>query len=327
MEERTKDKKMSSSSGRQLKAMLRKNWLLKIRHPYITLAEILLPLVVMLMLIAIRTQVDTTIHPAQSYIQKDTFVEVGKSSISPTFDKVLESLLANGEYLAFAPNTSDTRMMINILSYKFPLIQLVTKVYKDELELETYLKSDLYASCNEVKNCSNPKIRGAIVFHGQGPHLYDYSIWLNHTWAFSGFPDVKSIMDINDPYVNDLELGLNQIPILQYGYSGFLTLQQVMDSFIIFYAQQKGATVASEDTMEHSKFLLSKYIVPNSLKMPWSQFTPSTIRLAPFPTREYTDDEFQSIIKDVMGVLYLLGFLFPISRLISYSVFEKNVIN
>ncbi|MFS7977586.1 putative ABC-type sulfate transporter [Helianthus anomalus] len=304
MEDRIKNKNMcSSSSWRQLKAMLRKNCLLKIRHPYITLAEILLPLVVMLMLMAIRTQVDTKIHPAQSYIQKDTFVEVGMSNISPTFEQVLESLFADNEYLAFAPNTSDTRMMIDILSYKFPLLKLVTKVYKDELELETYLKSDVYAACDEIKNCSNPKIKGAIVFHGQGPYLYDYSIRLNHTWAFSGFPDVKSIMDINGPYVNDLELGLNQIPILQYGYSGFLTLQQVMDSFIIFYAQQK---------------------VPNSLKIPWSQFTPSTIRLAPFPTREYTDDEFQSIIKDVMGVLYLLGFLFPISRLISYSVFEKE---
>lgn len=62
------------------------------------------------------------------------------------------------------------------------------------------------------------------MFHGQGPYLYDYSIRLNHTWAFSGFPDVQSIMDINGPYVNDLELGLNQIPILQYGYSGFLTV-------------------------------------------------------------------------------------------------------
>ncbi|KAL4574375.1 hypothetical protein LXL04_021204 [Taraxacum kok-saghyz] len=39
MEERTKEKKLSSSSGRQVKAMLRKNWFLKIRHPYITLAE------------------------------------------------------------------------------------------------------------------------------------------------------------------------------------------------------------------------------------------------------------------------------------------------
>nr|XP_043635410.1 ABC transporter A family member 1 [Erigeron canadensis] len=301
----------TSSSGRQLKTMLRKNWLLKIRHPYITLSEILLPVVVMLMLIAVRTQVDTKIHPAQSYIKKDTYVEVGKSDISPTFNQVLESLFANGEYLAFAPNTSDTRTMINVLSYKFPLMKLVTKLYKDELELEMYLKSNTYADCSEVKNCSHPKIKGAIVFHGQGPYLYDYSIRLNHTWAFSGFPDVKSIMDINGPYLNDLELGLNQIPILQYGYSGFLTLQQVMDSYIIFYAQQKETNLVSENAID-------------PLKTPWSQFTPSTITIAPFPTREYTDDEFQSIIKEVMGVLYLLGFLFPVSRLISYSVFEKE---
>ncbi|KFK22579.1 hypothetical protein AALP_AAs48764U000100, partial [Arabis alpina] len=59
-------------------------------------------------------------------------------------------------------------------------------------------------------------------------------------------------------------------------------------------------------------------------EMPWTLFSPSTIRMVPFPTREYTDDEFQSIVKSVMGLLYLLGFLYPISRLISYSVFEKE---
>ncbi|XP_010421868.1 PREDICTED: ABC transporter A family member 1 isoform X2 [Camelina sativa] len=59
-------------------------------------------------------------------------------------------------------------------------------------------------------------------------------------------------------------------------------------------------------------------------ELPWTLFSPSVIRMVPFPTREYTDDEFQSIVKSVMGLLYLLGFLFPISRLISYSVFEKE---
>lgn len=85
--------------------MLRKNWLLKVRHPFVTAAEvlpidstfflissflgfsnsyyfsylfgtdlfpfsflflqILLPTIVMLLLIAVRTRVDTKIHPAQ----------------------------------------------------------------------------------------------------------------------------------------------------------------------------------------------------------------------------------------------------------------------
>jgi ATP-binding cassette subfamily A (ABC1) protein 3 len=296
------------TSRRQLKAMLRKNWLLKIRHPFVTCCEILLPTVVMMMLIAVRTRVDTKIHPAQPYIQKDMFVEVGKGGTSLPLNKILESLLAKNEYLAFAPDTSETRMMINILSIKFPLLKPVAKIYEDELELETYIRSYDYGLFDQVKNCSNPKIKGAIVFHDQGPQLFDYSIRLNHSWAFSGFPDVKCIMDTNGPYLNDLELGVSPIPILQYGFSGFLTLQQVMDSFIIYVAQQMDTNLITEQP----------------LTMPWTQFSPSNIKLVPFPTREYTDDEFQSIIKTVMGVLYLLGFLYPISRLISYSVYEKE---
>ncbi|KAM6568335.1 hypothetical protein CsatB_016320 [Cannabis sativa] len=301
---------------RQLKAMLRKNWLLKIRHPYITAAEILLPTVVMLLLIAVRTRVDTRIHPAQPYIQKDMFVEVGKGA-SPNFEQLLELLLSKGEYLAFAPDTEKTKTMINIMSIKFPLLQLVSRVYKDEEELETYIRSDNYAICSQIRNCSNPKIKGAVVFHDQGPQLFDYSIRLNHTWAFKGFPDIRSIMDTNGPYVNDLELGVNPVPILQYSFSGFLTLQQILDSFIIFAAQQS-------DIGNVEPSYIHPFGESSSLKGPLMQFSPSDIRIAPFPTREYTDDEFQSIVKKVMGVLYLLGFLYPISRLISYTVFEKE---
>ena len=62
------------------------------------------------------------------------------------------------------------------------------------------------------------------MFHEQGPHAFDYSIRLNHTWAFSGFPDPNSIMDVNGPYLNDLELGASVVPTLQYGMSGFFTV-------------------------------------------------------------------------------------------------------
>ncbi|KAK2651860.1 hypothetical protein Ddye_011716 [Dipteronia dyeriana] len=308
------------TAKRQLKAMLRKNWLLKIRHPFLTASEILLPTVVMLLLIAIRTRVDTRIHPAQPNIQKDTFVEIGKG-ISPNFNQILELLLASGECLAFAPDTEETRTMINLMSIKFPILKLASRIYKDELELETYIRSDLYGTCSHYKSCSNPKIKGAVVFHGQGPHLFDYSIRLNHTWALSGFPNVKSIMDTNGPYLNDLELGVNTVPTMQYSFSGFLTLQQVLDSFIIFAAQQTETNITTKNAEPPSS---PSFSTPLSLKLPWTQFSPSMIRIVPFPTRSYTDDEFQSIIKEVMGILYLLGFLYPISRLISYSVFEKE---
>ncbi|KAK9664352.1 hypothetical protein RND81_14G035600 [Saponaria officinalis] len=307
-----------AESWRQLKAMLRKNFLLKIRHPYITFTEIFLPTVVMLMLIAVRTQVDTRMHSAQPYVRKDMLVEVGKDNISPPFNHILERLVTDNEYLAFAPNSQETREMINLISLQFPLLKSVARIYKDEVELEDYIRSDLYSTCDHLKNCSNPRIRGAVVFHSQGPQSYDYSIRLNHSWAFSGFPDVKTIMDVNGPYLNDLELGVNTIPIMQYGFSGFLTLQQVMDSFIIFTVRQVGSGRNFEDAEGTPSSTYSP------LKLPSMEFIPANIRLVPFPTRAYTDDEFQYIVKRVMGVLYLLGFLYPISRLISYSVFEKE---
>lgn len=53
------------------------------------------------------------------------FVEVGKGDVSPSFGQVLELLLAKGEYLAFAPDTKETRMMINLMSIKFPLLKVL----------------------------------------------------------------------------------------------------------------------------------------------------------------------------------------------------------
>ncbi|XP_020114345.1 ABC transporter A family member 1 isoform X2 [Ananas comosus] len=249
------------------------------------------------------------------------FVEVGKSEISLSFDSILKLMFANGEHLAFVPDSYETRSMVDVLTLKFPLLKMVGRIYKDELDLESYIRSDLYGINDHTKNLSNPKIRGAIVFHGQGPKLFDYSIRLNHTWAFSGFPDVKTIMDVNGPYLNDLELGMNIVPTLQYGFSGFLTLQQVVDSLVILMAQQTGNNITAEIRelrQSHSS------VVQSDVGSSWTRFFPANISIAPFPTREYTDDEFQSIVKDVMGVLYLLGFLYPISRLISNSVYEKE---
>ncbi|KAI5335406.1 hypothetical protein L3X38_025539 [Prunus dulcis] len=101
-------------------------------------------------------RVDTQIHQLQKYIEKGMFVEVGKG-ISPNFEQVLELLLNKEEFLAFAPDTEETRSMINIISVKFPLLKNVSRIYKGEQELETYIGSDLYGTCNQIMNCSNKK--------------------------------------------------------------------------------------------------------------------------------------------------------------------------
>lgn len=56
-------------------------------------------------------------------IEKDTVVQVGEG-ISPSFPQVLKLLLAEGEFLAFAPDTDETNNMIDILSLKFPELRV-----------------------------------------------------------------------------------------------------------------------------------------------------------------------------------------------------------
>lgn len=56
-------------------------------------------------------------------------MEVGKG-VSPSFQQILELLLAKEEYLAFAPDTEETRKMINLMSMKFPLLKVFILMYQ-----------------------------------------------------------------------------------------------------------------------------------------------------------------------------------------------------
>ncbi|CAB4286051.1 unnamed protein product [Prunus armeniaca] len=109
-------------------------------------AVILLPTVVMLLLIAIRMRVDTQIHLSQPIVCVCALQEEIRKQmkLKPYMD------LGKEEFLAFAPDTEETRSMINIISVKFPLLKNVSRVYKDEQELETYIGSDLYGIGNQI---------------------------------------------------------------------------------------------------------------------------------------------------------------------------------
>eukprot|EP00850_Spirogloea_muscicola_P024274 SM000551S17883 [mRNA] locus=s551:39:2760:- [translate_table: standard] len=306
--------------ARPLRAALRKNALLKLRNPLSTACEILLPVTVMLMLMAVRSKVARDRHPTQAYIRKDTFVRVSESLISPSFDTILLFCLRERSRVAFAPDSRFTAQMLDDLSPRYPLLKRLAKVFSSELELENYIRSDVYGVVEPARNLSNPRIQGAIVFHQSGGDdaIYEYSIRLNHTWAPSGFPDPKHIMDTNGRYADDLQLGLNPIPIMQYGLSGFLT--KLIDSYIIRKHEymNKIAMVPKRE----GKALLEE--VKGASVLSPTTYVPTEINVAPFPIPEYIDDSFQFIVKKVLGVLFVVAFLFPISRLIRAIVLEKE---
>ena len=70
-----------------------------------------------------------------------------------------------------------------------------------------------------------------------------------------------------------------------------------MDAFILFSVQQ---TYSTSQNIEIPS--LQSFGNASLLMLPQIQFSPSNIGTAPIPTREYTDDEFQYVIKEVMGV-------------------------
>ncbi|XP_024515167.1 ABC transporter A family member 1 [Selaginella moellendorffii] len=263
----------------------------------------------------ILTLLDFAIVLNFRYIKEGMYVGVGRSKISPSFEAVLQFCEANGEHIAFVPESEGTSTMVDLLSLKFPLLQTVAKIYKDEETLHSYIKSKTYGTGKKLY----PKIKAAVVFFEQGPCTYDYSIRLNHSWAFQGFPDVRTIMDTTGAYVDDLILGVDLVSTYEYGYSGFLTLQQVIDSYLILLSQQQPELCHYE-----SRKRVLKNESHENVKLVTENVFPKYISVAPFPTREYTDDEFQSIVKNFLGILYLLAFLYPVSRLISCSVLEKE---
>lgn len=94
-----------------------------------------------------------------------------------------------------------------------------------------------------------------------------------------------------------------------------LQLQQVVDAFIIFASQQNIEMPLSRSS--HGSAL--------PFELPWTLFSPSKIIMVPFPTREYTDDEFQTIVKSVMGLLYVSLTLCLFSSVYKFLVFETGM--
>ena len=73
------------------------------------------------------------------YIREEMHVEVGKGISHPHFQQVLELLLAKGEFLAFAPDTEETKTMINLMSMKFPLLKKVPILSIDSVGVYVYV--------------------------------------------------------------------------------------------------------------------------------------------------------------------------------------------
>lgn len=136
---------------------------------------------------------------------------------------------------------------------------------------------------------------------------WDYSIRTNYTDMFSldqptvaclyFYWDDSCLLTYTIPstkfYVNDLNKPQLVDSLFGYSYSGFLTLQEIVDNFI--FDQYSGA--GGVDMHASLSFM---------------------------PTQDFVTDDFQYVISSTLGLFYMLSYLYPVSRMVRSLVLEKE---
>uniref|UniRef100_A0A7S2W446 ABC transporter domain-containing protein n=1 Tax=Mucochytrium quahogii TaxID=96639 RepID=A0A7S2W446_9STRA len=154
----------------------------------------------------------------------------------------------------------------------------------DNSDLENYIAADQYGTA------ANPRIGVAIVFRSGAP---SWSYWLrvNRTANYGSSGPKQNVPNTKGKATKDLTLGETNYTS-QYLLSGFLTLQQEVDNFII------GKTTNLNSNVSTSSFAM--------------------------PTAAYKYDPFWSQTSGTFALFLLLSMLYPLAMIIQQLVSDKE---
>lgn len=234
---------------------------------------------------------------------------------------ILELVQGNKAKVALAPVVADpvlTAHVANLTDYIVaqtnPSLRSAMITFEDQDALESYIKSKDY----DHADYGEGKIAMAIVVYAADvvTATFDYSIRVNFSYGFGdpgqqasvaclygynpGFPDntigwddCQTVYSIPTTkyYTSDLYKPQSTSYMFGYSYSGYATLQKMVDSYIFSLYGEPTSVMASVSMM---------------------------------PTSTYQTDNFQFVISSVLGIFYMLSFLYPISRTVRALVVEKE---
>ena len=225
------------------------------------------------------------------------------------FCKMLERIQSNNAVLGVAPNnngvTTATQQFYTYLEnyncdgYNVQKNESL-RYFTSESDLEDYITNKDY------DDEGAQKIAFAYVFNSvdQANIKWDYSIRVNYTTEFNTDQptvaclyggeecDFRYTIPTTKYYTEDLLKPQLSDYLFGYSYSGFSTLQLLMDQYI--FAQ-------------------------------YTSTTPDVkVSMSLMPTDDYKSDDFQFVISSTLGIFYILAFLYPVSRLIRELVLEKE---
>jgi hypothetical protein len=240
--------------------------------------------------------------------------------------QIIERVHANNALLALASQSSDSALQSEVQAIAKYFKSMVSNesatavyVFDTESDLNDYMTDRHY----DDDDYGNGKVALAIVLNefDTNEDQWDYSVRTNYSTAFETSektvrkndkamstvkPDVSPqvaclygdcdlVYSIPSTSFYSIDLVKPQSAEYIYGYSfsGFLSLQHAMDTYI--FARNTNTTV----TVNASVSLMA--------------------------TEAFKTDDFQYVISSTLGIFYMLSFLFPVSRMVRALVLEKEL--
>jgi len=169
---------------------------------------------------------------------------------------------------------------------RYPAIEDRLLYFEDSNALDDYMQGSSYG------DVANPPLGLGIVFNAAAPS-WRYSIRVNRTANYGDNGPIRNIPSTssNAKTVDNLQVGLSDYTE-QYIMSGFLTVQQDVDSFILSKGMNKNISVAANTF--------------------------------PMPIQAYTNDPFWADTSATFGLFMMLSMLYPVAMVIQQLVTEKE---
>jgi hypothetical protein len=230
------------------------------------------------------------------------------------FCVAMRKVSQNDAILAIAPSSSSDSSLTSTAGDLLVYLQNYCKdeggyydnsiiYFNSENNLNDYMTSESY----DDDYYGSGKVAFAIVLNSANIQAsqWDYSIRVNYTGPFDqddptvaclyggGSCPFRYSIPTTKFYTFDLLKPQQSDSYYGYSYTGFLTLQQVVDQYILKFVNG------------HSKTRIMESI-------------------GLMPTESFESDDFQYVIASTLGIFYMLSFLYPVSRIIRGLVLEKE---
>lgn len=191
------------------------------------------------------------------------------------------------------------------------------EIYDSSDVLQTYLKSDDYA-----RDAENPRIFAAVVFHSmESPGNagdWDYSLRFNTTEFGDDANKCNApfVPNTKDTAVSKLQKGVVLDEMRKYLQSGFVTLQTLIDRYIIMKNDPNvvsgtcSKSIATDDDLFRNceKTFLPQYAVG-----------------VPMPARSYVDSTFYDSVLSFLAIMYVLAYMYALFKILASLVEEKEL--